>query len=70
MTEETTFKALTEDELLSLCWIAATSTRIAIPVAHFEKLLDAGYVTDNGRGPTITKLGESVLSRKMEGTNG
>jgi hypothetical protein len=65
MTEEPTFTPLSEDELKSLCWIAATSARIAVPSAHLLKLLDAGYIEESVRGPVLTKLGEHVVGRQM-----
>ena len=67
MADATTFVPLTEDELQSLCWIAAMSARIAIPAAHVEKLLVAGYIVESIGGPRLTDLGEYVLGRKMEG---
>ena len=63
MTEEPVFTTLTEDELLSLCWIAATSSRIAIPAAHILKLLDAGFIEESVRGPMLTACGEAFLGR-------
>jgi hypothetical protein len=63
MSEETLFTPLTEEELQSLAWVGAVATRIAIPVAHLDKLLDAGYITESVSGPVLTGLGEYVLGR-------
>jgi hypothetical protein len=70
MSEETLATPLTEDELQSLCWIAAVATRIAIPVAHLDKLLGAGYIIETVTGPVLTDLGEYVLGREVDGKGG
>ena len=51
------FPALTHDELVSLRWIAAVTTRAVIPVDHIEKLLAAGYVRETVTGLVLTDLG-------------
>jgi hypothetical protein len=51
------FPALTDDELVSLRWIAAVATRAVIPVNHIEKLLAAGYVRETVAGLVLTDLG-------------
>jgi hypothetical protein len=66
MTEELAFTPLTEDELQSLAWIATVATRIAIPVAHLHKLLDAGYITESVIGPVLTDFGEYILGRDVD----
>ena len=37
------------------------STRIAIPVAHIEKLLTLGYIEESLAGPKVTDLGALIL---------
>jgi hypothetical protein len=65
MPEDILFTPLTADELQSLAWIASVTTRIAIPVVHLHKLLDAGYIRESVRGPVLTDLGEYVLGRRI-----
>jgi hypothetical protein len=48
---------LTKEELQSLAWIYAVATRIAIPVAHIEKLLTLGYIEEGLAGPRLTRPG-------------
>jgi hypothetical protein len=48
---------LTEDEVASLQWIGTVATRVAIPVAHIEKLLAAGYAQESVTGLVLTNLG-------------
>jgi hypothetical protein len=48
---------LSQDELQSLHWISMVNPRVAIPVAHIEKLLDGGYVREGANGPILTDLG-------------
>jgi hypothetical protein len=61
MSEETLATPLTED---------AVATRIAIPVAHLDKLLGAGYIIETVTGPVLTDLGEYVLGREVDGKGG
>jgi hypothetical protein len=63
MPEDALFTPLTDEELQSLAWIATVATRIAIPAAHLNKLLDAGYIRETVTGPVLTDLGEYVLGR-------
>ena len=51
------FVPLTKDEVASLQWIGMVATRVAIPVAHIDKLLAAGYVQENQAGLVLTDLG-------------
>ena len=55
---------LTEEELQSLHWISMVNTRVAIPLAHIEKLLDGGYVCEGANGPILTDLGLLRLVRE------
>ena len=41
----------------SLHWISMANHRTVIPKEHIEKLLDGGYVRENGSGPILTDLG-------------
>ena len=61
---------LTGDELRSLAWIARIATRVAIPAAHIEKLLDAGYVHEGVSGPALTDLGALILEREARKNGG
>ena len=60
----TLIPALTHDELVSLRWIAAVTTRAVIPVDHIEKLLAAGYVRESVTGLVLTDLGVLRLEKK------
>jgi hypothetical protein len=55
---------LTTDELQSLMWIATVANRVALPAAHIEKLLVAGYIHESITGPVLTDLGERLLARE------
>jgi len=55
---------LTEDELQSLHRISMVNTRVAIPAAHIEKLLDGCCVHEKGSGPVLTNLGLLRLIRE------
>jgi hypothetical protein len=54
---------LTKDELQSLAWIAMMATRVAIPAAHIERLLAAGYIEESASGPVLTDLGVLKLEQ-------
>ena len=60
------FPPLTEDELASLQWIGMVATRAAIPVAHSDKLLAAGYAQESVTGLVLTDLG----IRRLKQTEG
>ena len=55
---------LTTDELQSLMWIATVTNRVALPAAHLETLLRAGYIHEGITGPVLTDLGERLLARR------
>jgi hypothetical protein len=55
---------LTEDEVASLQWIGMVATRVAIPVAHMEKLLAAGYAQESVTGLVLTDLGIRRLEQE------
>ena len=55
---------LTTDELQSPMWIATVTNRVALPAAHLEKLLRAGYIHEGITGPVLTDLGERLLARE------
>jgi hypothetical protein len=58
------FTSLTEDELASLQWIGMVATRVAIPVAHIDKLLAAGYAQESVTGLVLTDLGIRRLEQE------
>ena len=55
---------LTEDELASLQWIGMVATRVAIPVAHIDKLLAAGDIQESATGLVLTDLGTRRLEQE------
>jgi hypothetical protein len=61
---------LAEEELQSLMWIATVANRVAIPAAHIEKLLGAGYIRESITGPVLTDLGERLLAREAGKNDG
>ena len=67
MISQRLFPPLTHDELVSLRWIAAVTTRAVIPVAHIEKLLATGYIRESVTGLVLTDLG--VLRLEKEDKN-
>jgi hypothetical protein len=55
---------LTKEELLSLEWVLAGTTRVVIPATHIENLLAAGYVQESVSGLALTDLGVWRLDRE------
>jgi hypothetical protein len=43
---------------------------VAIPAAHIEKLLDAGYIHEGVSGPALTDLGVLILEREAHKSGG
>jgi hypothetical protein len=64
MDSQSQIAPLTKDEVASLQWIGAVATRVAIPVAHVEKLLAAGYVQESQTGLVLTDLGTHRLEQR------
>ena len=50
----------TKDEVISLQWIGIVATRVAIPVAHIEKLLAPGDTQESVTGPVRTSARPSL----------
>ena len=55
---------LTREELASLGWVSVVDTPVAIPVAHIENLLAAGYIQESVSGLALTDLGVWCLDRE------
>ena len=49
----------------TLLWIVRIVTRVAIPAAHLDKLLDASYIRESVTGPILTELGALALEPKL-----
>jgi len=56
---------LTPDERQSLMWIAAVTSRVALPPAHIEKLLAGGYIHKGLVGRVLSDLGARLLAGEM-----
>ena len=64
MDSQSQIAPLTKDEVASLQWIGMVATRVAIPVAHIEKLLAAGYARESVTGLVLTDVGIRRLERE------